>query len=67
MGSVGDFAKGQQPMLDRIKAHNAAYNARVEAAALSAPLWRKLLLFCGWRTQFYSWLARHPAPTNDHQ
>lgn len=43
MGSFGEHAKGQQPMLDRIRAHNDAYNKMIETAWLSVPWWKRAM------------------------
>ena len=47
MGSIGEFAKGQQPMLERIKAHNAAYNKQAKYDWSEKPAWKKLLAWFG--------------------
>ncbi len=52
MGSIGEFEKGQQPMLDRIKAHNTEYNKRVEIAWRAQPWWRMVAAVLA------DWLAR---------
>jgi hypothetical protein len=59
MGSIGDNAKGQQPMLDRIKRHNEEYNSRAEEIARRAPRWRRwLALLPDPKKPLHDWLNR---------
>jgi hypothetical protein len=59
MGSLGEYEKGQQPMLDRIRQHNAEYNAQIRACANRAPLWRRVLCVIGFRDQYMRWWYRN--------
>lgn len=59
MGSLGEHAKGQQPMLDQVRQHIAEYNARAIQTRRNAPLWRRALaLLPNPKGPLYRWESR---------
>ena len=60
MGSIGGFAKGQQPMLDRIKDHNNDFHLAIERRAKSASWWLKFLYWLGIHGPYQQWEHRQP-------
>ena len=58
MGSLDGSAKGQQPMLDRIKQHNEEYNKACQKQIDEAPLRLKYLHVMGNPRPLQKWCNR---------